>query len=178
MLVLEAGNYIGKIFDYGIKTTKEGLAAPTIAFIVSDSSGTQVKVFWQGTFKEGRGQEICLETLLRCGLSDPSDLKNLGQGRKSGILDIEKEFDLAIIKEKNNEGKPFNKVDWVNEAGFRNQVKANDAATMVAGLNLEGPLMAIAAAKGYTLKTAGRRPSSSNPHMTPDALAALDELPF
>lgn len=153
--LLQPGFYSAKIIDYGVKKTSKGDPAPTIAFEVLDSAGATHKVFWQGSFN-GRAIDFTLEALLVCGLTDPTKLSLLANQKASGLLDLEKTFevDVSIEVNQNDPSKKYNRINWINESGatkFKDAITAQEFSPEIERLNLVGELMRIAQEKGYKL---------------------------
>jgi hypothetical protein len=155
--LLPAGNYKGKILDYGVKRTSKGDPAPTIAFELENGS----KVFWQGSWNGG-GLDISMEALLRCGLQNPSRLMHLAEGKASGLLDLSILFDLEIevnVADTPNEDgtrKKWNRVKWINVAGsskFKDAITVQEFAPALNERNLVAELMRVAAEKGYNMNS-------------------------
>ena len=159
-MVLAAGMYKGKIADYGIKRTKKGDPAPTIAFVV-EHEGAQHRVFWQGSWN-GQGLDFCMEALLVCGLRSAQDLMYVAEGKSSGVLDSESFFDITIEIEVNQDDptKRYNKVKWINAEGgkkFKDAMTIQEFAPEMTGRNLVADLMRVAQEKGFNLTTGGAR---------------------
>lgn len=151
--LLAAGNYKGKILDYGVKRTSKGDPAPTIAFELENNS----KVFWQGSWNGG-GLDISMEALLRCGLQNPSRLMHLAEGKASGLLDLSILFDLEIEVNvaEDGSGKKWNRVKWINVAGsskFKDAITVQEFAPALNERNLVAELMRVAAEKGYNMNS-------------------------
>lgn len=171
-MLLEPGVYKGKIADYGIRRTKKGDPAPTIVFIV-ETNGAQHRVFWQGSWN-GQGMDICMEALLVCGLRSAQDLMYVAEGKASGVLDTESNFEITIEVDVKQDDpmKRYNKVKWINAEGgkkFKDAIAAmsvQEFAPEINGRNLVADLMRVAQAKGFNLTLGGARtPRGAQPEV-------------
>lgn len=172
-MLLDPGVYKGKIADYGIRRTKKGDPAPTIAFVV-ELNGAQHRVFWQGSWN-GQGMDICMEALLVCGLRSAQDLMYVAEGKSSGVLDTDSFFEITIEVDVNQDDplKRYNKVKWINAEGgkkFKDAITVQEFAPEINGRNLVADLMRVAQAKGFTL--------SNGPVRTPRSQAPEVNIPF
>jgi hypothetical protein len=157
--LLAPGYYKGKILDYGVKRTKKGDPAPTIAFGINGA-----KVYWQGSWN-GKGMDFCMEALLTCGLENPSRLMHLAEGQHSGVLDTNRLFDLTVEVQvaDNDPSKKWNRVAWINSEGgskFKDAITVQEFAADVSNRNLVAELMRVAEAKGFKLNSNVTRQSS------------------
>lgn len=171
--MIDAGEYSATIGNYGIKATKAGDPAPTIAFKAIDSKGAFHTVYWQGSFKEGTAREIALKALIVCGLKDAAMIQHLGKGPQGRALDMNKKVTVTVIHEERVDGKGMvPRVQWINEpggAGFRNMMTAEDAARSMESLGLEADFLQIAQGAGLAPRAAA---APARP--TPTA----DDIPF
>lgn len=141
--MIKPGNYQAKICAYGIKVTSKGDAAPTIAFRVEKGVEEPATVYWQGSFKAGKGREIALKALVTCGLSDAHKIADLANGKESGLLDLNKELDIVVIHEARQDDpmKVYPKVEWINDSSdMKGRISKEEAASKIAGLGLENDL--------------------------------------
>ena len=166
------GNHLGKIVNYGVKKTKSGDPAPTIAFEVVGPDAAKHRVFWQGSFNGG-GRDIAVKALMICGFKDIRSLARLADGPTSRLLDMSKDIDLSIIHEDSQDGaKRYAKVNWINEVGggkFKDAVESKEAASLFAGLGLEADFFRIAQENGYKLGGAPvARSEAPPPHEATD----------
>lgn len=131
---------LAKITDYGLATSKAGNMQVMIKFSCEDGKTRT----WYGTLKEGRGREITLDTLIRCGFKG-DDIAILSEGHMSGALDHNIELDLVIENEVGQDGKTYERINWVNlpgGSGFKNAMKKEEAVTVLKGMNLKADLAA------------------------------------
>jgi hypothetical protein len=154
--MLEAGNYKGTILDYGVKRTKKGDAAPTIAFDINGN-----KVYWQGSWNGG-GMDICMKALLTCGLQNPSKLLHLAEGKDSGVLDTATMLNLVveIQVDENDPTKKWNRVQWINADGagkFKDAITVQEFASDLQSKNLVAELMRVAEENGFKLSNSVAR---------------------
>jgi hypothetical protein len=150
--MINAGTYKAKVQDYGIKRTKAGEPAPTIAFACMTEGGSVERVFWQGSFKQGTARDIALKALMLCGLDDPSKLANLALGKDGGALRLDKEVSVEVIHEPSpSTGKVYARVQWVNslDASFKDMMSRKDfIVAMASGMGLEADFINLASAQG------------------------------
>lgn len=178
MSLIPIGSYPGKILNYGITKTQGGEPTPAIAFRVTDEHGTNYIVYWRGSFKAGKAKQFAIEALLTCGLRDYRRISDLSLGVASKLLDIEKTYELAIEHEQDQKDpeKLHPRVRWINDAagGIRGAVEKGEAASLMAGLNLEADFLAIAKDKGVDLS---KKPAAAASAAAPTTAAAAQAAP-
>lgn len=148
---MNMGKYAARVADYAIVTTKSGDPMVNVKFVLNQG-GEQV--YWNGTLKPGKGQEITIKALLVMGLSKDAAVENLADGPSSGLLDLNKDVEIEVQMEDFN-GKVTPKVRWVNEIGgakFKNAMSRQDFKARLGGLNLRGALKAAEAEVGVKNK--------------------------
>lgn len=135
MSTLVAGNYKGRVKDYCLQKSKNGVLSVAVQFQLSEHENT---VLWNGYFTE-KTTENTKKALKALNIST-NKIADLYSGRASGLLDVDKEVELDIIIEE-HEGKKYAKVNWVNEVGggggFRNKLDRNEAAAEFAGVEID-----------------------------------------
>lgn len=156
------GYYDAKILNYGIKKTKAGDPAPTIAFEVEVRGGKH-KVFWQGSLKDGPARDISLKALMVCGFTNPNAFPYLANGIESGLLDLTKEVQVTVEHETVEEvddktgqtiTKKYPRVRWINESGggkFKNAIDVSEAAILMSTMGLEADFFRIANESGVKM---------------------------
>jgi hypothetical protein len=147
--MINAGTYIGKLKNYGIKMT--GAGKPQIACqfqIIEDE--TVHNITWFGSFNEGKAQEMTIKTLMTVFelMCEPSEIEAMldriaSQGSESDLLNTDKDYQLVIEHSEYN-GKTQAKVKWVNNVGTGQKFEQL-AAGMFKGLNLAGTVAAFKA---------------------------------
>ncbi len=148
MSLIAAGYYEAKIMDYGIKTTKAGDPAPTIAFSVILPDGGNERVFWQGSFKSEVSTDIALKALISCGLERGEDLPSLAKGIESGLLDTDTLVQVKVEHERdqNDHEKIYARIGRISSLGasnLQNTITAAEAAPLMANLNLSATFAQI-----------------------------------
>lgn len=176
---LEAGNHLGKIFDYCMQATKD--FEPRLVIQFELESGHYV--LWGGTFKNEKAREIAFRTLKT--LNFHGRIEDLANGKESGCLDTDKQVQLVVEFEEYN-GKSYPKVQWVNEVGggaLQNRLDRNETAKLCAHLNLNGELMKA----GFNTSSASGGGSSQQPkgisafgnkNLSNQRDPGLDNIPF
>lgn len=150
------GTYTARIVNYGVKKTKSGDPAPTIAFEVELADKSKHRVFWQGSFNGG-GREITAKALLVCGLKDVRAFTAgaMARGVDTKLLDTTKDVNIVVIHETSQDGaNRYAKVQWINEAGggrFKNAIEQAEAGMLFQGMGLEADFFRIAQENGYKL---------------------------
>ena len=139
---MNEGQFTAKISNYGLQETKNGNVMAVVQFEFEDSESKRHKLSWRGSFNGG-ALEWTLKTLLICGLTG-NDPTVIADGPSSGVLNMEKEFNITIKHEIGTDGKAYWKVAWVNEVGFSNLLtkagavaKLGDLRAQVAALRKE-----------------------------------------
>lgn len=101
-----------KIKDYGIQTIEKLNDAPKVQIQFDNG------LWWEGfIYKvDGEVNQKTLKTLFTCGFRG-TDLDAVARGPESGILDMNKEFDLQTTEEQIGD-KVITKVEWVNDPEF------------------------------------------------------------
>ncbi len=135
---VKPGKYLAKVIDYGIGETKAGLPQVLVMFEFKDSDGVQQQMVWYGTLKEGKGRDITIDSLLVCGFRG-NDIEVLAEGIGNGALDTEKEVQLTIGEEPDQNGKMRTRIQWVNAPGgsaFREKLSKQETVSKFQGLNL------------------------------------------
>jgi len=152
------GYYQAKIVNYGIKKTKAGDPAPTIAFevVVNKETNEKCRVFWQGTLKDGGGRDITMKALAVCGFKNFRVFYLLADGLDSGLLDTEAEVQITVEHEAamDGSGKKYSRVRWINQSGgnkFKDAIGADEAKTLMRGMGLEADFMRIAQENGFAV---------------------------
>lgn len=146
-MLLDAQTYMGKLVGYGVTASKGGEARPTLKFLIEGQP-----VYWAGTFKD-KGIDICLKTLVTCGLKNTEDLQKITEGPLSGVLDLSKDYELVVIQKEVTDEKTGN-TSWVNEVKFVNggqsqfAMKPADFARVIVERNLKGTLAQILSDQG------------------------------
>lgn len=150
--MIQPGKYKATVSNYALRVSQHGDPMATICFTVTDNAQSRHSVYWLGSFKEGRGRQITIESLLVCGLKGNDPLLIAG-GLDSGALDTSNEVQVEVIHEvSTKDGKTYPKVQWVNEIGgnrFRDAVPHKEAVQRFAGLNLAADVAQIRNDKGY-----------------------------
>lgn len=175
---IEAGRYEARIVNYGIGTTKAGNPQVMVLFEFEDKDQDRHEITWYGTLKEGRGQEITIDSLLVMGMVG-NDLTALADGVESGLLNVDSPVNITVALETTEQGQTFAKVQWVNALGgkaFRDKLSKNEAQVKLGALNLKGAVMSRRKETGIqdtgqTYKKASGGFDSYNP-------AEEDDLPF
>src|SRR5690606_25930509 len=116
MKKLVPGKYEAKPKQWGLGTTSKGNPQVIVLFGIDDQDGDHHEMTWFGTLKEGRGQEITLDSLLFMGFKG-NDLTTLADGVEGGALDMDTPVSITIAEETNEKGQTFMKVQWVNRVG-------------------------------------------------------------
>lgn len=171
------GRYKAKIENYTIARTKKGDPMVQIVFNVEDHEGANHSVWWTGTLAHEKALPITLDALCICGYVGTSikDFEKIRDGVTSGALDCERELLVTIDIENDLEGKPRNRVKWINLPGaqkFKNIMEASDLRVSLAGLNIEGALAAIRSEKGYVAEY------KMAPVVAAPTQQDLDDIPF
>ena len=145
--MIQAGYYKGKIISYGIKTTKKGDPALTIAFDV-EAGDSHHKIFFQSTWVGG-GIKITNEALLALGFTEPKRLPELALGVASGLLDTDAVYDLTVDIEtdQNDPNKKYNRVKFIN-SGIENLISVNEFAALASQRELIAQFIQLAEQKG------------------------------
>jgi len=174
--VVPADVYVGRVVNYGIKETKNGDPEPVIVFQVP-VNGKNRSIYWRGSLKEGKAREITIEALLVCGLSTKF-LGEMADGPKSNALDTEKDIQLTVINETNDDGKTYAKVQYVNEVGgmLRNILSRQEAVTKISTLkSLAADIADLAKKRNYSLSK--EKPKGAAREETPPPPSGED-IPF
>lgn len=142
--MLTVGTHSAKIIDYGISKTKEGLPQLLVNFGI-DSNGVLNRISWWGSFKE-KAAPHTLKTLLQVfemPCPNPGDVsaqlsKIAEQGKDSGLLNMEKNYDLVLEEQPDQAGKNRIRVRYVNNPGSGvgkfEKLAAAEAKNLFAGL--------------------------------------------
>lgn len=170
--MIQPGVYKATVGDYAIRAVKtganKGLPAPTIQFLVLDDTKVE-KIYWQGSFAEGRPREISLEALANCGLT-VDKIPALAEGPRGGALDLTIEVQVTIEHEiGEKDGKPYPRVKWVNKVGgkgFQETMDKDNFQFFVGSLGLQGSFLEIARKVGIDVEP--KKP----------ALPVVDNIPF
>ena len=149
--LIPAGKYLGKIVDYSISQKNEStepMLQVQFEFEVPEIGKRHLTLF---KYFKGNATKYTLEFLATVGLrgNDPGVLIDRHMG--SGFLDEVGEFDIEVLVE-NFEGKPRNKIGWVNRPGSFGVAKADQ--TQVASLkhrlgDLRGAMLQARKETGY-----------------------------
>lgn len=134
---IQPGTYTAKIVDYGVKLTEKGQPNVTVKFSFNETN----TLIWSGGFYNERATEITLKALGVCGLAT-TDIAQLADGPASGMLDTDKEVEIAIDHEEYN-GRTYAKIKWINEVGgggIKNRLTKGEAAQAFVGLNLQADI--------------------------------------
>jgi hypothetical protein len=115
MLINYKKKYDAKLEGYGIQKTKAGDPQPYIQFSIMDENGDQQKVYWHGSLKGEKAEEITLTTLVKAGFSG-SDIADLN---KNGMF-MAKDLNL-VLEEHVFNGKTTVRVKFVNSKLARTQ---------------------------------------------------------
>jgi hypothetical protein len=148
------GYYKGKILAYGVRATKKGDPALTIAFDVEHQDAHH-KVFFQSTWTGG-GVKITNETLLLLGFCEPKRLPELALGVASGLLNTDDYYDLTIDIDQNAETKKdYNVVKFINDDS-RNNISVEEFATLAGQRELIAQFIQLAEQKGIKTGSASK----------------------
>lgn len=160
--MIPAGNYKGTLIEYGIRKTKNGDPAMTAAFSVEASDGSFHKIFWQSGWV-GQGADITNNALVTMGFNDARKLPLLAQGKVSGLLDTDKQYDLTVIVEadQNDPEKKYNKVKWINDGALRDLITVQEFGSLAGQRELVSLFMAFAEKKGLSTKNIAGKPGSN-----------------
>jgi len=147
--MINAGTYIGKLKNYGIKISGSGKPQIACQFQIIEDE-TVHNITWFGSFNEGRAQEMTIKTLMSVFelMCEPSEIEAMmdriaSQGIESGLLNTDKDYQLVIEHDTYN-GKTNAKVKWVNNVGSGQKFEKL-AGGMFKGLNLAGTVAAFKA---------------------------------
>lgn len=145
--MIQAGYYKGKIISYGIKKTKKGDPALTIAFDV-EAGDSHHKIYFQSTWVGG-GIKITNEALLTLGFREHKRLPELALGIESGLLDTDTLYDLTVDLEtdQNDPSKKYNRVKYIN-SGLDNLISVNEFAALATQAELVAQFIQLAEQKG------------------------------
>lgn len=125
------GKYTAKVLDYGISGTKAGDPQVSVKFGFGSQS-----MIWNGTLKQGKGQEITLKSLIVLGLTNPDKIADLADGLKGNTLDLTKEVEIDIQPD-TYEGNTTLKIKWINEPGLNFLMGKEDFKQKIASMNLK-----------------------------------------
>jgi len=177
------GYYAAKIVNYGLKKTKAGDPAPTIAFeVVVDAK--PYRVYWQGSLKDGTARDITLKALAICGFTNVRSFANIADGPSTGLLDTEKEVQVTIQHQMDEvTGNKYIRVQWINESGggkFKDAIGLQEAQVLIQGMGLEADFMRIAKENGYKVTNdAVKKQAVATQEKSPfKEVADLDSIPF
>jgi hypothetical protein len=132
---LVLGRNIGRVEDYGVRTSKKGDPLIVIVFNVQGE-----RIYWNGNFTNDMGRKISLETLAECGLKDIKSLTNgtFAEGKKSGCLDTDKDIIVGVDLTTGENGKQFYAIKYVGGGdGVKDAVDKAKAASLFTGMGLE-----------------------------------------
>jgi hypothetical protein len=148
-MIINAGTYIGKLTNYGIKMTGSGKPQIACQFQIINNE-TVYSITWFGSFNEGKAQEMTIKTVMTVFdlMCEPSEIEAMldriaSQGVESGLLNTDKDYQLVIEHDTYN-GKVNAKIKWVNNVGT-GQTFEKLASGTFKGLNLGGTVAALKA---------------------------------
>lgn len=158
--MIPAGNYKGKIEEYGIKKTQKGDPSLAILFSVEASEGSFHRVFWRGSWN-GEGAQHTNKALITMGFTDGRKLPLLANGKSSGLLDTDKIYSLVVDVEPDQKDptKLHNRVRWINDDSITDTITVQEFGALAGQQELISKFMAYAANKG--LKT-NSQPAQGN----------------
>lgn len=140
--LIPAGKYLARPADWGISETKAGDPQVFVKFEFGGKSLT-----WFGSLKEGRAQEITIDSLLALGFRS-NDLSELN--KETTILDTTKDVQIVVEHEEYN-GKISAKIKWVNPLSVG--VKRMDAKKTKSLKSLSGAVLARRKETGIEIPT-------------------------
>lgn len=165
--MIKPGKYKANILDYGIGQTKSGDPQVMIQLNYQDSDQDVHEITWFGSLKEGKAQEITIETLLRCGMKG-NDVAAVAGGIESDTLDVAPQYTIAITPHE-YQGKTSMRVAWISNGGAglaEKKISKQEAATKLGALNLKGAVAKMRSDTGM----------KDEPRKAPAPAAPLDDL--
>lgn len=160
---MQEGKYPAKLTQYGFLSGEQdaatGQTKPPQFFakfsFIDETQANQTQT-WFGGFKvlqpgkKTSQREITLKTIKALGYTGTA-IAQLAAGVQSNLLNMEKEMEIELEYQKDamgavkvdDTGAPKFRIKWVNDpenTGFKNQMKPQDAAVVIGGLNLDAEM--------------------------------------
>lgn len=155
MELIQAGKYVARVSNWALIPGKDGEAPKVqLGFVFKDSNGAEQSIRWRGSLKEGKPRNFTIKTLLTCGLWG-DDLALLADSTVDA-LDRNREVQIEVENRLGLDGKTYANVKWVNAMGgdkFR-ALAADEAKSLLGGLNLKADILAVASNLGVNLTSA------------------------
>lgn len=131
---MKPGKYKAKVIDYGTVKNQKGEPQVKVTFDVKTGDGSETFSYF-GNVNNETSVKYTTKNLLTLG-ANQSNIDKVEFGKASGVLDLEKEFEL-VVEEREYNNKKYTQIKFINDPSqYKSQeyVPANGALGSLKGV--------------------------------------------